>query len=282
MGKLKNIGLVINPKRPLAAVVLPELIDWLRRHELQFTCYFTSQPENAMATICPTATSEELHHTDMVMALGGDGTLLTAARLIGGRHIPILGINVGSLGFLTEFSVDELYPTLSKVIKGDFYIQERLVLEAQHQDGRKIVGLNDIVLLPKEPGRLLQFWVWVDNEYLANFSADGFIISTPTGSTAYALAAGGPIVYPTLPAILFVPICPHTLGARPLVLPDTAKIAFETRNQPALLIGDGQTKLNVAPGERIVAQKANYTIQLVKMRGRSFLQTLRNKLHWGG
>ncbi|OYV03612.1 hypothetical protein CGW93_00140 [candidate division bacterium WOR-3 4484_18] len=163
MGKLRNIGLVINPKRPLAAVVLPELIDWLRRHELQFTCYFTSQPENIMATICSTATPEELHHTDMVMALGGDGTLLTAARLIGERHIPILGINVGSL-------------------KGDFYTQERLVLEAQHPDGGKIVGLNDIVLLPKEPGRLLQFWVWVDNEYVANFSADGFIISTPTGS----------------------------------------------------------------------------------------------------
>ncbi len=224
---------------------------------------------------------------DLLVVLGGDGTLLSAARLVGTREVPILGVNLGSLGFLTEITLDELYDVMEGVLKGDFEYEERMMLCARvYRWGEEVATytvLNDAVINKGTLARIIDLETRVDGEYITTYRADGLIISTPTGSTAYSLSAGGPIVYPSLNSIIIAPICPFTLTNRPIVLPEHMKIevTLKTPESDVLLTLDGQVGFPLRVGDVVTIEKASRHLRLVKSPTRSYFEVLRRKLKWG-
>ncbi len=219
---------------------------------------------------------------DFIIALGGDGTMLTAAAEFGSRRIPIFGVNIGGLGFLTNIPFDDLRPVLNEIKNNNFSYEERMVLGASFK-GSRLYALNDITILTRYPGRAVEFNARIDNEYLCRFIADGVIIATPTGSTAYSLAIGGPILLPNTEAIIMTPIAPHTLSVRPLVLPAGTEIRITVgRKGKALIVADGQRSKAVRPDVQFRLKKAHYSVRLIKPRRTTFFATLREKLQWGG
>jgi len=228
---------------------------------------------------------ELLQKSDILIAFGGDGTMLAAARLVGDKGIPILGVNLGKLGFLAEVGIDELYPFVDAILKGHYRIEHRMVLKAtvadeEHED---MLGLNDVVLERSGTTRVINIETYVNNDYLITYMADGLIISTPTGSTAYSLAAGGPIVTPQSKVITISPICPHTLTARPIIVPDDSliKVVVSERHRKVLITADGQVQHQFETPVEFTIGKADYTIQLVKRADKSYYDLLRAKLMWG-
>jgi NAD+ kinase len=218
--------------------------------------------------------------------LGGDGTLLSAARSIAADGIPILAVNLGSLGFLTEVPLSELYDTLESVDKKNCPVEERSVIECclvrRGTCVEKHFGLNDVVVNKSSIARLVDLDLLIDGQFVFNYKADGVIVSTPTGSTAYSLAAGGPILMPAVDAFVVTPVCPHSLTHRPLVVMDSSeiKIVVQSGGEQAFLTIDGQTGLPVLSGDQIVCNKAAHTVKLMRMR-KSFFDVLRTKLKWG-
>jgi NAD+ kinase len=223
----------------------------------------------------------------MIFVLGGDGTLLSVARQVWNKNIPILGVNLGGLGFLTEITLDELYPILERVIRDEFEIDEREVLEVGVIRGGKriaeFVVLNDAVVNKGALARIIDLETTINGEYLSTFRSDGLIISTPTGSTAYNLSAGGPIVYPTLHTIVITPICPHTLTIRPIIIPDDVKIRtlLKSRDEEVTLTLDGQQGFGLEFEDVIEVKKAQGHILLIKSPYRRYFELLREKLKWG-
>lgn len=225
---------------------------------------------------------------DLLITLGGDGTLLRGARLVADRHVPVLGINLGYLGFLTSISPAEMEQSLPLLLSGDYWVDTRFTLETrvERADGgvSRYLALNDSVLHKGGFARVIRIAVYIgpDREEVGSFSADGIILSTPTGSTAYSLSAGGPIVVPSVDCILATPICPHTLVLRPLVLPSALEIEVEvqTPTSELILTIDGQDGEGVASGDRVVIRKGEPTVPLVRFHGQTFFGTLRRKLHW--
>lgn len=275
-----KIGIIANPQKGDAKNVVPEIIKWLKEkgHEV----FVIEECKAIVEGLAPVVSAEHLrNNAAVILAMGGDGTLLKSARIVASKGIPILGINLGGLGFLTEVSLDNLYPVLDKLVNRDYVIEKRMVLEALVEN-KKLFGLNDIVVQQSGSGRMLSVTIHVDGEYLSSFAADGVIISTPTGSTAYSLAAYGPILYPTLEAIIINFICPHALGARPMVISKDSEIEMELKSSEAILVADGQEKIGVKLGDKISIKKAPYTINLIKSGTRSFYGILRTKLRWGG
>ena len=222
---------------------------------------------------------------DMLVAFGGDGTILSAARLIGERATPILGVNLGKLGFLAELSPEEIPHAVPDLLAGKFIVEERLVLEATipSRPGSNVHGVNDIVVDKSRSSRLISMQLHIDGAYAVTYRGDGLIISTPTGSTGYALSNGGPIVIPTCTVIGITPISPHTLNGRPLVIPATStiRIDVEATAGEVLLSADGQEESLLKPPIEIVVRKATYPIRLVKRKDRSYFDVLRAKLFWG-
>ena len=224
---------------------------------------------------------------EFILVMGGDGTLLSVARRYGQKGIPILGVNVGGLGFLTEVSLDELYPSLEQVLAGQFEVEERLALNTTiFRDGRPIWGenvLNDAVINKGALARIVDLTTWINGEYLTTYRADGLIIATPTGSTAYTLSAGGPIVYPTLRHVILLPICPHTLSNRPIILPETVTIAItlDKKAEDVYLTLDGQVGKALQPNDRVEVKAATHHLKLIKSPRRSHFEILRAKLGWG-
>lgn len=226
---------------------------------------------------------------DLLVTLGGDGTLLRGARHVAPHGTPVLGVNLGYLGFLTTIAPRELESALERVEQGDYWLDRRLTLEAKviHEDepGAGYIALNDAVLHKGGFARVVRLAVYVgdDREEVGTYSADGIIVSTPTGSTAYSLSAGGPIVAPAVDCILATPICPHTLVVRPLVLPAEAVIVVEvlTPSEEMILTVDGQEGATLAPGDRVLVRRGSAEVPLVRFPGQSFFSTLRRKLHWG-
>jgi len=225
--------------------------------------------------------------TDMLIVLGGDGTLLAAARLMTTRNIPILPVNLGGLGFLTSVTLDDLYPVLEQAVGGQARYSERVMLESwvirAGQTFHHARALNDAVLNKAALARILDLQLHVDGEFVCNYKADGLIISTPTGSTAYSLAAGGPVVYPIVSAFIITPICPHTLTNRPLVIRDTAHIDvdFHSGDAPIYLTLDGQVGVELAPGDRVTLAALPERLRLVRPQQKSYFSVLRDKLKWG-
>jgi NAD+ kinase len=225
---------------------------------------------------------------DLLVVLGGDGTLLSAVRALDGCEVPILGVNLGFLGFLTEITLDELYPTLDAVLEGKTGVDGRMVLEASVERRGSQRGtyrvLNDVVVNKGAVARISDVEVRVDGRYLTNYKADGLIVATPTGSTAYSLSAGGPIVDPQLPAILLTPICPHTLTHRPLLLDHTAtvEIRLVSKNGDVFLSLDGQEGFELQEDDLVRIRQSDRRALLVQSPTRDYYQVLRRKLVWGG
>jgi NAD+ kinase len=226
---------------------------------------------------------------DCMMVLGGDGTLLSVARLLEERDVPILGINLGSLGFLTEITTTELFPRLQKVLDGHYVIQERMRLKTciHRRDGACLpqpVVLNDVVLNKGALARIINLELSVDDLYLTTYRADGLIVSTPTGSTAYSMAAGGPIMHPNLQALILTPICPYTLSHRPLVLPDTAhiQVMLQTSDEDVRVTLDGQIGVELHYGDIVDIQQAARPMRLIRtLKKDEYFHILRTKLKWG-
>jgi NAD+ kinase len=229
---------------------------------------------------------ELLKDTDLLIVVGGDGTLLIATRRVARYEIPVLGINLGRLGFLTELNADDL-DKLEEILSKPLCISKRMMLRATvYRDGKKLTSadcLNDVVINKDVISRIVDLAVYLGNTYITTYNGDGVIVSTPTGSTAYALSAGGPIVYPMLDVFTLVPICPHTLTDRPLILPPTEKIRIKvvSEEKPAWLTLDGQEGTQLKQGDEIIVKRSPYSAYLVRTPYKNFFDILREKLNWG-
>jgi NAD+ kinase len=284
---IKTVGIISRPRREDIARVVPPLVNWLRAHGAEVTC--DSETSDCLGQLSvPTRKREELPGcTDLLIVLGGDGTLLSAARLAAKRKVPILAVNLGGLGFLTTVPQDELYSILEEIFSEKNRVSERVMLEAEIVRGGTVIrrqnALNDAVLNKAALARIMDLELRVDDEYVTTYKADGLILSTPTGSTAYSLAAGGPIVYPSVEAFVVTPICPHTLTNRPLVIPDSATIDvdFKAEDDAVFLTLDGQIGIELVRGDHIRVRKAAEKLHLVRPARKTYYQILRNKLKWG-
>ena len=222
---------------------------------------------------------------DFLLTLGGDGTILSAARAIGNRKTPILGVHVGELGFLAEVTIDDMFDRLNLVAQGDFFIQNRMVLKAEIKNGNMLktfYALNDFVIDRGKSQRLITMELFANNHFISKYKSDGLIFSTPTGSTAYSLSAGGPIVMPKLKAIVVTPLSPHTLTLRPIVLPDDQilEIKFVDDDKVAFAV-DGQVSEYLSPKSRVLIKKSSFDIKMIKFEDSNYFQTLRLKMGWG-
>jgi len=282
---LRSCGIITKRNKPEALSLARDIVGWLSARGVKVfvekeVAEQIGHPDHIDRDGIPS-------RADLLIVLGGDGTLLSVARLSGVESIPVLGINLGGLGFLTEISKEETFPVLEKIIAGDFETEQRLMLKATILRQGEIIGestvLNDIVINKGVLARIIDMETYIDGAYLTTFKADGLILATPTGSTAYSLAAGGPIVYPSLNSIIVNPICPHTITNRPLVVHDTAtvKIILKTANQNVHITLDGQVGMPLQGGDVVEAHKAPGHIQLIRSPYKTYFELLRTKLRWG-
>jgi NAD+ kinase len=224
---------------------------------------------------------------DLIIVLGGDGTLLSAARLIGDNDVPILGVNLGSLGFLTEITLDEMYISLEQILQNKFTTTRRLLLTAhvcrEEERLTEYSALNDVVITKSALARVIDLQACINGQYVTTYKADGLIVATPTGSTAYNLAAGGPIIHPDMHALIMTPICPHTLTNRPTVIPGTSEISItlKAENEDVFLTLDGQVGFALRYQDVVWIKKADHMIQLIRPPERNYFEILRTKLKWG-
>lgn len=224
---------------------------------------------------------------DLFIVLGGDGTMISAARIIGDKQVLVLGINYGSLGYLTEFRIEEMFPALESILKGEYEIDSRVMLSVGHFRDDELLSkgrvLNDVVINKAALARIIEVTVSLDGQFVNSFRADGLIVSTPTGSTAYNLSAGGPIVYPSMNAVILTPICPFTLTNRPIVIPDSAEIELKlvTENNGVVLSLDGQIGHQMQADDTVLIKKSRTSFNIVQPPNRNYFDVLRNKLKWG-
>ncbi len=281
----KAVGIVSKPNKPEVAQIVPGLKEWLTGHGYSYVV----DPETARFA----AGAETLSRVDMasrqlefVIVLGGDGTLLSAARAVASAGIPIVGVNLGALGFLTEIPLDELYPTLESIIKGSCGLDIRSMVHCEVSRGREMVAsyeaLNDVVVGKGTIARLNHCDVYIDQVFVSRYQADSLIVSSPTGSTAYSLAAGGPILMPDVDSFVITPVSAHSLTHRPLVVRDTSQIEIVvmTGEDEAYLSIDGQAGMPVYDGDHIYCRKSEYQVKLLHTRG-TFFDVLSSKLKWG-
>ena len=267
---VRNVVIVTKPKQPEVARVAGELVQWFRAR-------------NVMASLEPQAAST----ADLAVVLGGDGTLLAAARVLGDRQVPIVAINYGGLGFLTEVTLSEMYPSLEVVLAGKFVTEQRMMMDLHVSRADKRLAdyraLNDVVINKGTLSRMIELEARVDGQYVSRFRADGLIVSTPTGSTAYNISAGGPIIFPTMSAMVVTPICSHTLTNRPIVLPEHVQIAIMLRSaqDDVYITIDGQVGLKLQMGDHIVVVKSDVSVKLVAPADKNYFDVLRGKLKWG-
>ncbi|MGO9060336.1 MAG: NAD(+)/NADH kinase [Candidatus Binataceae bacterium] len=280
-----SVGLVIKRGHSRALALGAELAQWLRSRGLEIF----AEPEAAsQIDAVPLAKADLAQCADLIVVLGGDGTLLSIARLVGERETPILGVNLGALGFLTHAAMDEARSSLERVLDGDYTVDRRITLEARviSSDGNTrqttLTALNDVVIHQRQLGRLLEMDVTADGQQFCSYRADGLIVATPTGSTAYALSAGGPIIFPTLEVVVLAPICPHTLTNRPVVLPDSCalELRIDATDHDAILTADGQEGIELGTNDRVLIGKGKSPVILVRS-SHSYFEIWRNKLRWG-
>ncbi len=280
----RTVGLVVKRNRAEAETLARQIATRLRARGVEVLV------EPAIAGIEGARHVEKtamVGAADLVIALGGDGTLLSVARLVGPRELRVLGVNLGGLGFLTEVSTTDALATIDRVFAGEYRLDRRTTLAVRVRRGGAQVAasqvLNDAVINKSALARIIDLRTSVDGEYLCVYKADGLIVATPTGSTAYSLSAGGPVVHPAVGVTILAPICPHTLTQRPLVVPETALVAVELHapDQEVALTLDGQEGIPLADGDVIEIAKSPHTVALVRTGGEGFLSVLREKLHWG-
>jgi NAD+ kinase len=280
---IRTVGLVAKYEEPKAAEMVSWLVPWLKEKKKQVLVETGLFKNGARA-----CTKKEMaRRADLIVVLGGDGTLLSVARLVERPNVPILGVNLGGLGFITEVAIDELESVLEKTLAGDFSVEKRMTLSVRIQRKRakvrKFRVLNDAVITKGARSRIIDLETYIGKEYLCTYRADGLIISTPTGSTAYSLAAGGPILYPLLGAILLCPICPHTLTHRPIVVSSksTIRVTLCSAGDTVFLSPDGQQGMRLKDGDIVEVGDYGVPVSLVKVPSRGYFEILRNKLKWG-
>jgi len=283
---IRAAGIICKPIRETVSAVVPPLIEWFRARKIEVVVDYETQA--CVDPSRPALTRDELGaKIQLLIVFGGDGTLLSAARALHGHNVPILAVNLGGLGFLTSVTLDELYPLLDAVLANKHRTSERMMLDAEIIHGGKSTlrqcALNDVVANKGALARMLDFDVYVDSNHVGRYRADGLIVSTPTGSTAYSLAAGGPIVDPAIDAFVVTPICPHMLTNRPLVVPGTAQIEldFSAAEEPIYVTIDGQIGSQLKTGDRVKVTKSVNRVTLVRPPTKTYFQVLRSKLRWG-
>jgi NAD+ kinase len=267
---VRSVVIVTKPRQADVARVAGELVEWFRAH-------------GAVASLDPDAAST----ADLAVVVGGDGTLLAAARLLGGRQVPIVAINHGGLGFLTEVTLDEMYRALGRVLAGEFVTELRMMMDVHlYREGKPESAhraLNDVVINKGTLSRMIELEARVDSHYVSRFRADGLIVATPTGSTAYNISAGGPIIFPTMGAMIVTPICSHTLSNRPIVLPDSVKIeiSLHSAQDEVYVTVDGQVGLKLQLEDQLRIEKSQVAVKLVAPADKNYFDVLRGKLKWG-
>ncbi|MFA5700446.1 MAG: NAD(+)/NADH kinase [Desulfuromonas sp.] len=288
---MKCIGLYAKRTNPDAIKVAEELCLWLQARQVDVLVEEELGADiravNPTLTVSSAAADEIPARVECIVVLGGDGTLISVARSVGSRAVPILGVNLGSLGFLTEITLEELYPQMEMVLEGDFSISERIRLDCHiRRDGEDVAHyqvLNDVVINKGALARIVDIEIWVDKDYLTTFKADGLIISSPTGSTAYNMAAGGSIVYPGVKCLMITPICPHMLTNRPIIVSDSSVITVKMRfdNERVFCTADGQVGMALQGRDELEIKQAEVGTRLIKSATKNYFEVLRAKLRWG-
>ncbi len=288
---IRRVGVLTKPQQPETLETICRLLAWLDVRGAALVSVddtLRARVEERTNLRLEISTAEELAASvDLLVVLGGDGTMIAAARTLKEREIPVLGVNYGRLGYLAEFRTEEMTAALEAVFAGNFRAEARVMLDAELvRDGERIAGgrvLNDVVISKSALARIVEIEAWYNKQFVARFRADGLIISTPTGSTAYNLSAGGPVIYPSMNAIVITPICPHTLSNRPLVVPDDAEIELRLNGQidEVALTLDGQIGFPLAIGDCVRVRKSRTHFNLVQPLNRNYFEVLRNKLRWG-
>jgi NAD+ kinase len=282
----KTIGVISRPRRANLSAVVPELLKWLEARGLR--AIYDEETASALLNPSNVLSREEIaDESDILLVLGGDGTLLAAAHVASSRCIPILPVNMGSLGFLTSFTVDELYPALEETLAGRSSMSARVMLQVELSRGGVLVDrehvLNDAVVNKSALARMIELELSIDGDFVCRYRADGLVVSTPTGSTAYSLSAGGPIVHPSVEAFIITPICPHTLTDRPVVVRDSSCIDIKlTGNAESVFLTlDGQRGIPMQEEDYIRITRSPRCLKLIQPPKKSYFEILRSKLKWG-
>ncbi|MET0514922.1 MAG: NAD(+)/NADH kinase [Nitrospiraceae bacterium] len=283
--KNKSIGILTKPKFPEVRTTLQDVVAWLRARAIDVILDTTSAALlGEHGGYQKTALAGK---AAVLLVLGGDGTMLNAARLAGERGIPILGVNMGGLGFLTEVRLENLYPSLERVFASDFVIDERLMLKTHlHRHGETVAQgtmLNDVVISKGTLARMIELKITIQGQFVTNLRGDGLIVSTPTGSTAYSLSAGGPIINPAVQGLILTPVCPHTLTHRPLIVPLNAEIdvTLTSKDDGAMATLDGQVGVAMTQGDTVEITTSEHRTRLIRFPDSSYYEVLREKLKWG-
>jgi len=280
-----TFGIIANTQMPRIWEVLPDFLDWIEsKGPTILVCDdLKSNLKKPKARFSPATQLAEV--SDMILSFGGDGTLLSTARKVGQHQTPILGVHLGGLGYLAEISLESLYPRIEELLSGDYRVEDRMVLCCRVEGSQqKYFALNDIVISKGAYPRVVRIRTTIGGRYLNTYTGDGLIIATPTGSTAYSLSSGGPIVEPSLNALIVNPISPHTLADRPMIIGDDQEIEalLEGRYDALTLVADGQVERTLKTGDRVLISRADYVVKLVLFRDKFFYDVLREKLKWGG
>jgi NAD+ kinase len=283
--KSKSVGILTKPKFPEVERTLHDVVSWLRARSIDVILDTTSAI--LLGEQGGYQKTQLANKADVLLVLGGDGTMLNAARLAGERSIPILGVNMGGLGFLTEVRLENLYPSLERVFANDFVLDERLMLQTHvHRHGETVargVVLNDVVVSKGTLARMIELKIAIQGRFVTNLRGDGLIVSSPTGSTAYSLSAGGPIIDPAVQSLILTPVCPHTLTHRPLIVPGNAEIevTLTSKDDGAMATLDGQVGVAITQGDMVVIQTSEHRTRLIRFPESNYYDVLREKLKWG-
>lgn len=284
MREINTVGIISKPNIAQAAEIVCDLIAWLDERDISYRYDEQTATYARLPNFVP---REELPEgTDLIIVLGGDGTLLSAARVVDGKDIPLFAVNLGHLGFLTSITVDDLYPELERALRGEHRIGRRRMVDCQLMRDSKVMAtysaLNDVVVTKTELARMIDLDTHVDDHFVAAYKADGLIISTPTGSTAYSLSAGGPVIFPSVGALCITPICPHMLTNRPVIVPHTSVVRILNRGEEGTYLTiDGQVGEPLTKGDVIICRSSHKTVQLIRPPKMLFFDVLREKLKWG-
>ena len=284
MQQITTVGIISKPNIAKAAEIVCGLLEWLGARGILYRC---DQQTAHYAQIAEFYAREEVPEgADLLIVLGGDGTLLSAARVVADRNIPLFAVNLGHLGFLTAISVEDLFPELERALRGEHRIGRRRMVDCELVREEKTIAtysaLNDVVITKTELARMIDLDTHVDDHFVAAYKADGLIIATPTGSTAYSLSAGGPVIFPSVAAFCITPICPHMLTNRPVIVPDASVILVLNHGEEGTYLTiDGQVGGPLSKGDRIVCRSSAKTIQLIRPPKMLFFDVLREKLKWG-
>jgi len=285
--KLNSVGLVINYEKEKAQEITNWIVDWLSFKKIKV--YVEGDKDKGIRRKDFSCTNEKFFNSvDLIISLGGDGTLLRAAKIAATDGIPIFGVNLGGLGFLTQIGIDNLEIFLEKIYQGKCFLDERMMLDGivkrKEKEIKKFTALNDIVIGKGAFARLISLATYINDDYVITYSADGLVISTSTGSTAYSLSAGGPIVNPNINSMILTPICPHTLSTRPLIIGenDQVRITLELSEEEVMVTIDGQEGFTLEPKDEVIVKKSIYKTRLIAFKEKSFYAILREKLRWSG